>query len=226
VCGEFDQATPVADARAAAGAWPDATYVQVPNTSHITALADFQGCASTIARRFLRTLNAGDTSCVARMPAVQAPRVFPALLAAAPRAQSAGHDDRSTPADRRAAWATAWTIGDAYARWLNVLYGGVGVGLRGGRYTMHGSYYGLGDLTIDLTGVRFVHDLAIDGTATWGRMTRRIRATVRVEGPNGLAGRLWVSFSTHAPGAIAMIRGRLNGMRIDLSTPAAWSPQG
>ncbi len=77
--GEFDQATPVADARLAAAAWPDSTYVQVRNTNHVSALADFQGCASGLVRRFLTHLAAGDTSCAARVPAVEVAR-FPAEL--------------------------------------------------------------------------------------------------------------------------------------------------
>ena len=91
---------------------------------------------------------------------------------------------------------------------------------------MDGSYYGSGDLRIGFSGTRFVRDLAVDGTAIWDRTTRWVRAALRVRGPFGLVGRLRVTFSTHAPGAIAVIRGRLGGRRVDLSTPAPWSPQG
>jgi cysteine synthase len=75
--GEFDQATPVADARMAAAAWPDSTYVQFANTGHISALDDYQRCASGIVRAFLTVLEAGDTACAARIPAINAVQ-FPA----------------------------------------------------------------------------------------------------------------------------------------------------
>ena len=50
--GELDQSTPVADARHVANAFPNATFVEVPNTAHVSALYDFQHCASHIVRRF------------------------------------------------------------------------------------------------------------------------------------------------------------------------------
>ena len=124
---------PSGDARLAAAAWPDSTYVQVRNTNHVSALADFQGCASGLVRRFLTHLAAGDTSCAGRVPAVEVAR-FPARLGAAPLAHALA-GDRSTPAARRAAWAAGAVVGDAFTRWYNLMFGVDGHGLRGGRFT-------------------------------------------------------------------------------------------
>jgi hypothetical protein len=115
--GEFDQATPIADARRVARAFPDATLVEVRNTAHITALADYEDRASVIARRFLATLAAGDTSCADRTPPVNVLPVLPVRLAGAPATAIPSPHDRSTAAGRRAAWAAVETVGDAYARW-------------------------------------------------------------------------------------------------------------
>jgi pimeloyl-ACP methyl ester carboxylesterase len=48
VNGELDQSTPVADAQHVANAFPNATFVEAPNTAHVSALYDFQHCASHI----------------------------------------------------------------------------------------------------------------------------------------------------------------------------------
>src|SRR5262249_10742856 len=152
--GEFDQATPAADARNVARAWPNSTFVVVRNTEHITALADFQGCASGYVRRFLQTLDAGDTSCARAMPPVDSVSTFPIRLRGAPQATTASAADDSTAGGRRAAWVAAQTLGDALSRWYNLMYGSVGHGLRGGTYTTGGSYYGDGPVTITFDRTR------------------------------------------------------------------------
>ena len=159
--GEFDQATPVADARRAAAAWPDSTYVQVRNTNHVSALADFQGCASGIVRRFLAGLAAGDTSCAGRVPAVEVAR-FPARLRAAPPARALAGDARGRPRTA-AAWVAGAVVGDAFTRWYNLMFGVDGHGLRGGRFTVSGGYYSERPLQIRFHGDRFVAGLAASG---------------------------------------------------------------
>ena len=39
--GQLDQATPLGDASRVAAAWPDATFVRVANSNHVTAQVDF-----------------------------------------------------------------------------------------------------------------------------------------------------------------------------------------
>ncbi len=221
--GEFDQATPVADARRAAAAWPDSTYVQVRNTNHVSALADFQGCASGLVRRFLIHLAAGDTSCAGRVPAVEVAR-FPAELRDAPRAHALAGDG-STAAAHRAAWVAGAVVGDAFTRWYNLMFGVDGHGLRGGRFAVIGGYYSERPLRIRFHGDRFVSDLAVSGLATWGRSAHRMRATLTLAGPPGASGRIVLAFST-APGANrAVATGTLGGRHVDLAFPVPWTPQ-
>ena len=224
--GEFDQATPIADARRVAAAWPRSTLVEVPNTAHITALDDFQNCAAVIAQRFLRTLGAGDTSCVQRMPANYVVPEFPQRLAGAPEASPAGSDDRSTPAGRRLAWVAGSTIGDALARWYSVLYAPHGVGLRGGGFVARGAYFSWGPLRLTFHADRFVSDVATSGRAIWSRSVSFVRASLTVTGPHGLTGNLQVGFPTNVDGGLATVTGDVGGRPVDLTMPAPWAPLG
>ncbi|HEY3765190.1 MAG TPA: alpha/beta fold hydrolase [Gaiellales bacterium] len=222
--GEFDQATPVADARHVAAAWPDSTYVQVRNTGHISALGDYQGCASGIVRRFLADLHAGNTSCAGRMPAIGVSR-FPASLAASPAARSTP-GDRSAPAAHRGVWVAGATVGDALARWYNLMYGVDGHGLRGGAYTVAGGYYSHLPLVIRMRGDRFVSGLAVSGTATWNRSALRVRAVLTLRGPAAASGRIVLTFPTDRQHGTATATGVLGGRRVAVALPVPWVPQG
>ncbi len=130
--GDLDVITPLGDATRAARLFPNSTLVTVRNNGHVTALADYNDCASGIVRRFLETLAPGDVSCAGRTAEVHVVPDFPRTVAAAPPAEPAGADagDRSTAKDRRAAWSAGWAVGDALARWW-LMFGSKGHGLRG-----------------------------------------------------------------------------------------------
>ncbi len=66
--GDLDVITPLGDSAQAASLFPGSTFVIVRNVGHVTALADYPGCAAGIVRRFLRTLSPGDVSCAERTP--------------------------------------------------------------------------------------------------------------------------------------------------------------
>jgi hypothetical protein len=66
LAGDLDYLTSPETTRETAAAFPNSTYVEVANMTHVSALADYGRCASAIVRRFVRTLSAGDTSCAAR----------------------------------------------------------------------------------------------------------------------------------------------------------------
>jgi pimeloyl-ACP methyl ester carboxylesterase len=219
--GEFDITTPVANARTAASAWPDATFVEVANEIHVTALYDEEGCATAIVRRFIRTLEAGDTSCTERTPEIHVAEAFPTALRSAPQAtRLAG--DRSSAADRRLAWVAGEAVGDALSRWWNVTYGG-GAGLRGGRFATDGSYGGNGPLVITLRDVRFVDDAVVDGRVVWTRAAGRLRGVLHVEGAEG-AGSLRLAATTRGPGTPATLAGSIDGRPVEVSVPMPWSP--
>lgn len=217
--GELDQSTPVADAQHVATAFPNATLVEVPNTGHVSALYDFQHCASHIVRRFLRTLATGSTACAAAMPPVNV-AAFPRTLAAAPEADGG----RVGQLARRTGWVATETIGDALARWYNLMYTTRGHGLRGGSYTITGGYLSHSPLSIRFAGTRLVSDIGVSGRAVWDRRAWRVHARLRLSG--AAAGVLHVSFRTDVAGAVATISGRVGARAVHLQMPAPWAPQG
>ena len=215
--GDLDVITPMGDSIRAASLFPSATLVPVANVGHVTALADFDGCTSGIVRRFLRTLSPGDTSCAARTQEIHVVPEFPRRAAGAPAADPAPAGDRSSPLDRRVAWAAAWAVGDAFARW-NLMYGERGHGLRGGRFVASGAYYSHAPVTLRMRGTRFVSDVAVNGRAVWDRREGSVSARLRVSGPR--SGMLRIAWRTRDPRSVASLRGRLGGHPVRLSTPA------
>ena len=221
--GELDVTTPLANAGDAAAAWPNATFVSFANEIHVTALYDYERCASRIARRFIRTLDGGDTSCAARTPAIHVVESFPATVTEAPPARPAHPSDESTPADRRVAWVVAETVADAFNRWWNELYGGRGVGLRGGSYRIRGPFLSFSSpLVLTFRGTRFVSDVAVSGEVTWRRRAAMATGRLRVEARDG-SGSLRIAFQTDRAGDVATLRGRLGGRRVEVVTERAWT---
>jgi hypothetical protein len=224
--GLLDQATPLADASKVARAWPDATFVRVANSNHITAQVDFLHCVSVIARQFLGTRSAGNTSCAHHVPAQYVVPDFPASVGTAPQAGSAGARDHSTRLGRQAAWAATETIGDALERWYNLLAGGPGYGLYGGSFTVSGGYYSYGPLVLHFKSDRFVPNLDVSGTATWKRASSLLKATLSLTGPHGLTGMLRIRWLTNRAGATASEQGTIGGHRVALKMPAPFSAHG
>jgi hypothetical protein len=224
--GQFDQATPVADALKVAASWPNDTFVEVSNANHVTAEGDLDDCTSVILQRFIRTLSAGNTGCATSMPPVTVVAAFPVHLADAPAAHAVVGGAHSL-LGRRAAWVTAQTVGDALARWDNVLYSSVGHGLYGGKFDVHGTYDSSAPLTLTLHGCRFVEDLAVSGSVVWNRTSKVVDATVKVHGPGTSGGSFAVSWDTgiYNWGVPATVTGVFDGQRVDAELPAAWVPQ-
>jgi pimeloyl-ACP methyl ester carboxylesterase len=215
--GDLDLITPLGDSRLAAALFPNSTLLTVRNVGHVTALADFDGCAVGIVRRFLRTLSPGDVSCTSGASEVHVVPEFPRRLAGAPAAAGAGRGDRSGALDRRAAWAAAWTAGDALARWW-LMSGSKGHGLRGGRFAAVGAYLAYHPLRLRLHRARFVGDLAVSGTVEWDRRALRVRARLRLSGAH--SGLVRIRWPTRATRTVAHLRGRLGGRPVRLRTPA------
>jgi pimeloyl-ACP methyl ester carboxylesterase len=221
--GEFDVTTPLVNASDAAAAWPNATFVPVANEIHVTALYDYERCASRIVRRFVRTLDAGDTSCADETPEIHVVEAFPERLADAPAARPGGPGDESTIADRRIAWAATETVADAFNRWWNELYGGTGAGLRGGTYRIEGPFYSFDrPLVIRFDRTRFVSDLAISGVVVWHRSGAVANARLRIDAA-GIAGRLRLVFATDRSNDVTTVTGMLDGRRIAVTTARAWT---
>jgi pimeloyl-ACP methyl ester carboxylesterase len=223
--GLLDQATPLGDASKVARAWPDATFVRVTNSNHITAQVDFLRCVSVIVRQFLGTRSAGDTSCAHHVPAQYVVPAFPASVGTAPQAAPAGTSDHSTMLDRQAAWVATETIGDALERWYN-LTGGPGHGLYGGLFNVSGGYYSYGPLVLRFKSARFVPNLNVSGTAQWNRTSSQLKAQLSLTGPHGLKGNLQIEWPTNKTGAIASEKGTIGGQSVALKMPAPFSAHG
>jgi len=130
----------------------------------------YSACASRIARRFVKVLDAGDTSCAARIKEVRTVDHFPGTAADAEAARSRAGDE-SRPTERRAAAVAAAMVADAIQRW-SINYSGKSRGLRGGRWSWRG------DDTVEFRfdRARFAADVAVSGSATWERASGAVRA--------------------------------------------------
>ena len=208
--GDLDNITASSQAAVVAQRFPASTFVEVQNSVHVTALGDRDGCASVIARRFIRTLGAGDTSCAGRIAEVRVVDRFPRRSAqAVPAVAMAG--DRTTVADRRVAAVAAATVADAIQRWtLN--YSGSSRGLRGGRWSWSGDRV----TRFRFRGARFARDVPVRGRATWRLGTGALSADLTVPG----RGRVRVRWNLRQPLAAATLTGRLGGRRLRAEMPA------
>ena len=157
---------------------PNSTYVEVPNYGHVTSVFEVDRCPSVIVRRFVRTLDAGDTSCV---DAISEHRVvlFAETAAGAPQASVASDADDSTARDRRAAYVTVEAIADVIDRWY-AIPGYTGVGLYGGQFSMYntsGLPVSSQTWNLKLNQLRWTEDVAAHGD--------RLDAARRGDGQDG-----------------------------------------
>ncbi len=209
--GDLDSLTSPEGARATANAFPDATFVETANTTHVSALVDFDGCASVLVRRFVRHRGAGDTSCAARYHENRLVGRF------VRRAAGTGwHGPRE-----RTARVAAATAADVLARWWS-MYGTRGVGLQGGRFSVHGGWFGAADPVVrwHLHRVRWVTDVAVSGTMTWHRQSGVVLSRLTVAGSGTAPAHLTLRWNDQARRARAIARGTVRGHRISVRFPA------
>jgi pimeloyl-ACP methyl ester carboxylesterase len=213
--GELDMLTTAAEGAIVTAQYPHGRQVIVANSFHVDAIDDYDDCASEIVRRFVETLDAGDTSCAANVNAVRLVPIFVRKAADAIAAQVASGNAASA---RELAFASAavQTAGDALARW-NINYSGHGVGLRGGHWS-----YRQPDLVARyaLDGVRWAGDLAVSGTAAWDQRDGAIRAVLTFTDPDGGAARLVARWNDRDHDAVATLSGRIGGHRLEATMPA------
>lgn len=165
--GDLDSLTSPEGAKETAAAFPNSTYVEVKNMVHVSALADFNRCASIIVRRFISILDAGNTTCADRYNENRLVKRF---------VRTSDGLGWNGWLHRNARVASA-TVADVIARWLEMTdY--QGRGLRGGAFTTTDGPR----VRWELNNVRWVEDIAVSGRASWNRATGQIRANVRVTG--------------------------------------------
>ncbi|MFN8188646.1 MAG: alpha/beta fold hydrolase [Gaiellales bacterium] len=212
--GDLDSLTSPEGARLVASRFPNATFVSVRNMVHVSAIADFDRCASTIVVEFVQDAIVPDTSCAAHYNEVRlVPRFARRAAGLAPAWQ--GSRIRSTAADRRLVTAVTWTVGDLIPRWLT-MYGSEGVGLRGGSFTT----VGLERVHFVARALRYVEDVAVSGHVSWNRRGGAVRAVVRFTGPNGTGGRLQLSWNDWKRHAVARAVGEIEGRPVAVRLPA------
>jgi hypothetical protein len=115
---------------------------------------------------------------------------------------------------RRAGRIAALTVADVVDRWFNN-YSGVGVGLRGGRW----SYSGDRVTRFTLHRVKLVPGVAVSGKAVWHRYGNTMQVRLKLRGA-GMHGRLHGHWHTRSTGATAVLVGTLDGHRVRLTFPA------
>ena len=227
--GQFDQATPVADALEVAHSWPNNTFVEVANSNHVTAEGDFEDCTSVILQRFVQTLSTGNTSCAQAMPPVTVVPAFPEHLMQSPTAQAVGSGTQNK-LGRQAGWVSAQAVGDVLARWFNLGYGSSNAGgrcLYGGTYEAHGPYFVTGPRTFTLHKCLFVEDLSVSGQVVWNDATQTVGASLRIQGPGSTTGTVTVHWRTGIYNwkAPTTVTGEYGGHTVDVQLPAPWVPQ-
>ena len=202
--GEFDSVTSPEGSRQVARDFPGSTFVEVPNSYHVTALGDRPHCVERIVVRFVRTTDAGDTSCVARdYPPIRVVARFPETAADV-------HGSRT----HRAAVIAAGTVGDVMARWPS-MYGYDGVGLRGGTFFTVGTW----TPSWRLRDVRWVEDVPVDGTIESDFRTGVSRAFVRLRGGGIPPSVLRIRWNSLEISRRAVVTGRVGGVRVHVRVP-------
>ena len=208
--GTLDSLTPARQGEEAAALFPNAQHILVANSFHVTALDEQDDCASVIVRRFVRDLDPGDTSCAGRIAEVRTVPRF-AEVAAELDPATALDGNQGTAADLRVAAAATFTAGDAIARWW-MNYSGSGVGLRGGTFQY---VYQDGLYQYQLTNLQWVEDVAVTGTMSWDyAKPGTVVAQLTINGPEGQAGALRITWNDREPHAQATITGQLGGRTI------------
>jgi len=208
--GDFDPLTPWPQGAAAAKQFPNARHVIVQNSTHVLGLGDEDNCGAELVRRFIETLEPGDTACSTKVAEVH---LVPEFAKSATELEPAipGEGNQASESDLRLAAVAVHTLGDALARWW-VNDTGKGVGLRGGqfRYKAEGSHsiYKLADL-------RWTDDVSISGGADWDyNFPGAVNADLKVIATSGARATLKVSWNARVAGSAAQITGSVGNRKL------------
>ena len=212
--GDLDSLTSPEGGRATARAFPNSTFVETANSVHISALVDFDQCASVLVRRFVRTREAGDTSCAARYHENRLVGHF------ARRAAGTGWHGPCTCVRRESRprlRPTSWRAG---CRCTRATASGSGAA----RFTVHGglSFWRPDPVVVwKLHKVRWVRDVAVSGTMRWHRRSGLVTANVHVSGSGASPARLRLTWNDLEPLAEARAVGTVGGRQVAFHFPAS-----
>jgi pimeloyl-ACP methyl ester carboxylesterase len=184
---------------------PSARLVTVANLTHVTEQDGDNVCAESVYRRFVARparLATENTACAGRVAPIHTVGVYPLRLGQAVAARPAA-GNRAGAAALRAVTVALASVGDEISRYP-LLSGDVDRGLRGGRVTFSGGQV----LRVRLSGVRWVTNATVTGTAWWNQATRRVRAVLTVRLAGGMVVRLTARWGVYArPGQAAVVTG-------------------
>lgn len=199
-------------------AGPSARLVTLANLTHVAGQDLNNGCALSIYRRFVRNpggLATQDTSCAGRITPVHTVGADPRLLgAAAPATATTGNT--ATVLALRAVTVALASVGDEISRWP-LLSGNRDLGLRGGqvRFTPRRV------LRIGLSGVRWVRDATVTGTAWWNERTGWVTARLAVHPAHGTVIRMRARWRPFGPSnQLAVVTGSQGHRRLAASALA------
>lgn len=203
ISGDLDNMTAVADGALAAKRFPRGRQLIVPNGFHVNALPHSRSpCPADIARRFIETLEVGDTKCLALIPEV---RVLPAFARSVHDLEPA-HATEGNQASRRQlqiVTGTLLTVGDALAR-MGSNTSGKSIGLRGG--TLEIAVVADGQ-HLTLHDARWTDDLRVSGTVAYPGRSGDVVADLTVAGPEGVSGTMKVRWTEGVARARAQAHG-------------------
>jgi hypothetical protein len=213
--GELDMLTSWPDGGIVAAQFPHGQQIVIANSFHVDALGDIDNCAQVIVRNFTETLQAGDTSCAAKVKTIRLVPFFArhatdAIPVVATEGNMAGRPARSL------ASAAVQTAGDAMARWY-VNYSGKDVGLRGGSWSdsAHGD-----TTTFALDGLKWTADLAVSGTLAWNQLSGAVQTNLQFTADDGSTGTVQAVWNDHDSAQPAYVSGTVGGVVLAGTMPA------
>ena len=221
IAATLDVSTTLEQNESVARRFPHAQLVVLRNGGHPPGV--FAACVPDIYVRFIRTLRAGDTSCIHRDdPDRPAVGVFARRIADAPPA-TPEHGDRSGDAQRRLATVVSLTVTDALRQSFRFpdMSHATGVGLRGGHFTETFNF----DTNVQrlaLHELRFSQDAAVDGRVKVDAAKGIVTGRLAVRAPSGAGGAVTIAgrwFGVENAAGPIRIRGHLDGRAVALITP-------
>ena len=213
--GGLDMLTPAAGGALVAGQFPHGRHLVIANSFHVDALDDVDNCTQPIVRRFVATLDPGDTSCAAKVTTIRLVPFFP-LLAAQAIPAVPGSGNSANAHELALVSAAVQTAGDVQARWY-VNYSGSDSGLRGGTWT-----WTQPDevASFTLNAVRWTTDLAVSGSMVWDQISGVVRAELRFTADDGTSGTVSAIWNDQQSQLAAQLTGTVAGQTVAASMPA------
>jgi hypothetical protein len=216
VSGDLDNMTPVADGALVAKRFAHGRQVIVPNGLHVNALPHSRSaCPAEIARRFIETLDVGDTQCLQYVPEV---RVLPAFAQQVHELEPARAmpGNEAIRAQLQMVTGAVFTVGDALAR-IGSNTTGRSVGLRGGTIDIAS---GADGTHLTLHEVLWTNDLRVSGSVMSPGRSGNGMADVVVAGPDGMSGVLKIRWTEGLPRARAQVHGTFGKAAVVAETSA------